>query len=118
VIRNMLEQSFNYFKYFPIILIESTNYIFVHLLDNQVFLSSLIHGTNMRIKPILCYGSVTWTLTQTAEQMLNNSERKISRRILWPSTRGVVGWGVWNAGAPDGTVNCTVYTKPKHRGGH
>jgi hypothetical protein len=33
------------------------------------------------IKPILCYGSVTWTLTQTAEQMLNVFERKILRRI-------------------------------------
>jgi hypothetical protein len=33
------------------------------------------------IKPILCYGSVTWTLTQAAEQMLNTFERKILRRI-------------------------------------
>ena len=29
------------------------------------------------IKPILCYGSVTWTLTQAAEQMLSTYERKI-----------------------------------------
>ena len=29
------------------------------------------------IKPILCYGSVTWTLTQTAERMLSTFERKI-----------------------------------------
>jgi len=33
VTRNMLEN----FKYFIIILIVSTNYIFVHLLDNKVF---------------------------------------------------------------------------------
>ena len=33
VIRNMLQ----HFKYFIIILIVSTNYIFVHLLDNKVF---------------------------------------------------------------------------------
>jgi len=34
VIRNMLEQ---FFKYFIIILIVSTSYIFLHLLDNEVF---------------------------------------------------------------------------------
>jgi hypothetical protein len=33
------------------------------------------------IKPILCYGGVTWTLTQATEQMLNTFERKILRRI-------------------------------------
>jgi len=33
VIRNMLE----HFKYFIVIIIVSTNYIFVHLLDNKVF---------------------------------------------------------------------------------
>jgi hypothetical protein len=33
------------------------------------------------IKPVLCYGSITWTLTQTSEQMLNTFERKILRRI-------------------------------------
>jgi len=37
------------FKYFIIILILSTNYIFVNLFDNKVFLSSLMHGTNMKI---------------------------------------------------------------------
>jgi len=31
--------NFKYFKYFIIILILPTNYIFVHLLDNKVFLS-------------------------------------------------------------------------------
>jgi len=36
VIRNKLEQ-FYLFKYFIIILILFTNYIFVHLLDNKVF---------------------------------------------------------------------------------
>jgi len=33
------------------------------------------------MKPLLCYGSVTWTLTQMAEQMLCTFERDISRRI-------------------------------------
>ena len=40
--------NFKYFNYFTIILIVSTNYVFVHLLDNKVFQSSLIHGTNMK----------------------------------------------------------------------
>ena len=56
------------------------------------------------IKPILCYGSVTWTLTQTAEQMLNTFERKILRRIYGPTQEG-------DAGIPDGIVNSTVYTR-------
>jgi len=33
------------------------------------------------IKPILYDGSVTWTLIQTSDQMLNTFERKILRRI-------------------------------------
>ena len=39
----------NIFKCFIVILIVSTNYIFVHLLDIKVFQSSLMHGTNMKI---------------------------------------------------------------------
>ena len=38
----------NIFKYFVIILVVSTNYMFVHLLDNKVFESSLMHGTNTK----------------------------------------------------------------------
>jgi len=37
VIRNMLGAIVNILKYFIIILIVSTNYIFVQLLDNKVF---------------------------------------------------------------------------------
>ena len=37
------------------------------------------------INPILCCGSVTWTLIQTAEQMLNTFQRKILRRIYGPT---------------------------------
>jgi len=37
VIRNMVGVILNIFKYFIIILTVSTNYIFVHLLDNKVF---------------------------------------------------------------------------------
>ena len=37
VIRNMLEQILKGFKYFIINIIVSTNYIFVHLLEDKVF---------------------------------------------------------------------------------
>jgi len=56
-----------------------------------IFRSKQIHRNNKirlyrtLIKPILCYGSVTWTLTQTSEQMLNTFERKILRRIYGPT---------------------------------
>ena len=49
------------------------------------------------IKPILCYGSVTWTLTQTAEQMLNTFERKILRRINGPTQEGGRWHPRWNS---------------------
>ena len=39
---------FKYFEIFYIILVISSNYIFVHLLDIKVFLSPLKHGTNMK----------------------------------------------------------------------
>ena len=56
-----------------------------------VFRSKQIHRNNKirlyrtLIKLILCYGSVTWTLTQTSEQMLNTFERKILRRMYGPT---------------------------------
>jgi len=43
------ETCWSNYKYFITILIVSTNYTFVHLLDNKLFYSSLIHGTNMNI---------------------------------------------------------------------
>ena len=42
------ETCWSNFKYFIIILIVSTSYIFVYLLDNKVFQSSMMHGTNMK----------------------------------------------------------------------
>jgi hypothetical protein len=59
-----------------------------------IFRSKQIHRNNKirlyktLIKPILCYGSVTWTLTQMSEQMLNTFERKILRRIYGPTHKG------------------------------
>ena len=50
--------------------------------------------------------SVTWTLTQEAEQMLNMFERKILQRIYGPTQ----GRGGRDTGAPDGTVNSIIYT--------
>ena len=52
-----------------------------------IFRSKQIHRNNRirlyktLIKPVLCYWSVTWTLTQTTEKMLKTFERKILRRI-------------------------------------
>jgi hypothetical protein len=48
------------------------------------------------IKPILCYGSVTWTLTQMSEQMLNASERKILQKIYGPTHEGGCWRPRWN----------------------
>jgi len=45
-------------------------------------------------------GSVTWTLTQTAEQMLKG---KYCEEYMVQHKKG-------DAGVPDGTVNSTVYT--------
>ena len=62
-----------------------------------IFRSKQIHRNNkirlhkILIKSILCYGSVTWTLTQKAEQMLSTFERKILRRIYGPKLE----WGYW-----------------------
>lgn len=36
------------------------------------------------IRPVICYGSETWTLTQRIEDMLNSFERKILRSIIGP----------------------------------
>jgi len=49
------------------------------------------------IKPTLCTGSVTWTLTQTAEQMLNTFERKILRRIYGRTQEGGRWRPRWNS---------------------
>jgi len=59
-----------------------------------IFRSKQIHRNNKMslyktlIKLILCYDSVTWTLTQTAEQMLNTFETKILRSIYGPTQAG------------------------------
>jgi len=67
-----------------------------------IFRSKQIHRNNTirlyktLIKPILCYGSVTWTLTQTSEQMLNTFERKILRRICGLTHKGGCWCSRWN----------------------
>jgi hypothetical protein len=48
------------------------------------------------IKPILSYGSATWTPTQTTEQMLNTFERKILQRIYGPIQEGGRWRPRWN----------------------
>ena len=65
-----------------------------------IFRSKQIHRNNKvrlyktLIKPMLCYGSVTWSPTQTTEQMLNTFERNILQRIYGP----VQGGGRWHPG--------------------
>ena len=67
-----------------------------------IFRSKQIHRNNKislyktLIKPILCYGSVAWTLTQTAEQMQNTLERKILRRIYGRTQEGWHWRPRWN----------------------
>jgi len=67
-----------------------------------IFRSKQIHRNNKirlhktLIKPILCYGSVTWTLTQMLEQMLNTFERKILQRIYGPTQEGGCWRPRWN----------------------
>jgi hypothetical protein len=67
-----------------------------------IFWSKQIHQNNKirlyitLIEPILCYGSVTWTLIHTSEQMLNTFERKILRRIYGPTHEGGYWRPRWN----------------------
>ena len=49
------------------------------------------------IKPILCHGSVTWTLTQTAEQMKTRLKAKYCEEYMAQHKKG-------DAGVPDGTL--------------
>ena len=75
-----------------------------------IFRSKQIHRNNKirfhktLIKPILCYGSVAWTLIQKVEQMLNIFEGKILQRIYGPTQEG----GHWHR---NGIVNSTIYTR-------
>jgi len=68
----------------------------------SIFRSKQIHRNNKirfyksLIKPVLSYGSVTWTLTQTTEQMLKTFERKILRRIYGPIQEGGRWRPRWN----------------------
>lgn len=43
------------------------------------------------IRPVLCYGSETWTMTQDIEERVNRFERKVLRCILGPTRED----GIW-----------------------
>ena len=43
------------------------------------------------IRPVVTYGSETWTLTKSAETVLNTWERKVLRKIFGP-TKDENGW--------------------------
>jgi hypothetical protein len=49
--------------------------------SKQIFSNNIIILYKTLMKPLLCYGCVTWTLTQMADQMLCTFERKILRRM-------------------------------------
>ena len=51
----------------------------------QIHRNNKIRLYKILIKLVLCYGSVTWTLTKTTEQILNKFQRKILRRIYGPT---------------------------------
>jgi hypothetical protein len=38
------------------------------------------------------YGSETWTLTKSAETVLNTRERKVLRKIIFTPTKDENGW--------------------------
>ena len=61
--------------------------------SKQIHRNNKIRLYNTFIKPILYHGSVTWILTQAAQQMLSTSERKVLRRINGPTQE----WGCWPA---------------------
>jgi len=77
-----------------------------------IFRSKQMHRNNKTrlyktlIKPVLCYGSVTWTVTQTAEWMLSTFERKILRRIYGPTQEGGRWHPRWNSEL------CSLYKGP------
>lgn len=54
----------------------------------------------------MCYGNVTWNLTQKAEHMLHEFENKILRRIYGP----IQEKGHWR---PNGIMNFLIITKIK-----
>jgi sorting nexin-29 len=62
----------------------------------QIHWNNKIRLYKTLIKPVLSYGSATWTLTQTTEQMLNTFERKILRRIYGPIQEGECWHPRWN----------------------
>jgi hypothetical protein len=49
--------------------------------SNQIHTNNKIRLHKTLIKPVLCYGSVTWTLTQATEQTLKTFKRKILQQI-------------------------------------
>jgi hypothetical protein len=59
-----------------------------------IFRSKQIHRNNkirlykMLIKPILSYGRVTWTLTQTTETDAEHIWKKNTAKNIWPNTSG------------------------------
>jgi hypothetical protein len=68
-----------------------------------IFRSKQIHQNNKirlfvtLIQPVLCYGSVTWTLTQMTGKMLCTFEKKILKRIYGPIEDKGCWHSSWNS---------------------
>ena len=76
------------------------------LRSKQIHQNNKIRLYKTLIKPVLCYGSVTWTLTQMTDQMICIYERKIE------NTRPIYRiYRIEDIGILDGKVKFIIYTK-------
>jgi len=72
-------------------------YWYIYVRTKQIHRNNKIRLYKTLIKPILCYGSVTWALTQTAQRMLNTFEKNILRRIYGRTQEGGYWRPSWNS---------------------
>ena len=109
-IRNQTFEKVNQFKYLGSILNER-NELMIEIKErisagNRAYFSSqnILKNKNITretkktlyktvIRPAVTYASETWTLTKTAENLLNTWERKVLRKIYGP-TKDEFGWRI------------------------
>jgi hypothetical protein len=58
----------------------------------------------MFIRPVVTYGSETWTLTKSDENLLRIFKRKILRKIYWTIQKGDT-WRMRNNGELNRSIN-------------
>jgi hypothetical protein len=60
-----------------------------HMLNSKIINRSVkMQIYNMLIRPVVTYGSETWTLTKSDENLLRIFKGKILRKIYWPIQEG------------------------------